>query len=740
MKRSTFILFYCAIGLSFLILVGGLFKMQILEGHIYQVEAESNRIRQLTVNAPRGVVYDRNGRQLVSNQPSFSVAVTEADMPEGDAAQAGVFETLASLLHTLPVWTVEPDKLFVRGDSQTPARVIHEMASLVGMSEADLTAQLTEANRTSWQTPSLLRRDLSPELVAQILAHGAAWPGVQVMNELQFNFITRRGRAYNPVTVKRNIPFETMQRVEEEHLHLPGVSVVPEPLRQYSAGSYLSHILGYVGPIPPAEYKASLPADGNGELPPYAKDDKVGLLGIEASMEDVLRGRKGVREIEINVNQREVREIANQPPLAGQNVALTLDTGLQMTVTHLLQDGINAAHAKSHSTIGGGVAVVQKVNTGEVLALVSLPSYDNNLFASGISQEDFDRLNNDPNNPMFPRAVSGNYPPGSTFKMITAAAGLQEGFITPSDTRNDPGHIDVPTTWDEATRNIYKCWKADGHGALTVVQALQQSCDVFFYELAGPSQRDARGLLTRFYMPHDPKQYLFNGMGIDNLHKYMTLFGLGAPTGIELPGEVKGVAPNAAWWAQQAPGNQWSLGDTLVAAIGQSYDLVTPLQLNNVTAAIANGGTLYQPQIVYQVLDSDGGTVVQDFHSKVTRQLTDANNPSGSVAPQNLAVVREGMRMAVNDVHLGTAHRTNLQGVHIAGKTGTAEIGEEIGTTGHRAAHAWFTAFAPYEQPEIAVTVLIEAGDDSLEGSTFAVPVARDIFKAYFHLNEADPQ
>lgn len=726
--------------MSFLILVGGLFKMQILEGHIYQVEAESNRIRQLTVNAPRGVVYDRNGRQLVSNQPSFSVAVTEADMPEGDAAQAGVFEALAGLLHTLPVWTVEPDKLFVGADTQTPARVIHEMAPLVGISEAELTKQLTEANRTSWQTPSLLRRDLSPDLVDQIQAHGAAWPGVQVMNEVQFNFITRRDRPYNPVTVKRNIPFETMQRVEEEHLHLPGVSVVPEPLRQYAAGSYLSHILGYVGPIPPDEYQASLPTDASGALPPYAKDDKVGLLGIEASMEEVLRGRKGVREIEVNVNQREVREIANQPPLAGQNVALTIDTGLQMTVTRLLQDGINAAHEKSHSTIGGGVAVVQKVNTGEVLALVSLPSYDNNLFASGISQEDFDRLNNDPNNPMFPRAVNGTYPPGSTFKMITAAAGLQEGIINTSSTFNDPGHIDVPLTYDEATRNIYKCWKADGHGALTVLQALQQSCDVFFYELAGPSQQDARGLFTRFYMPHDPKPYPFQGMGIDKLHKYMALFGLGTPTGIELPGEAKGVAPDPTWWAQQDPSNQWSLGDTLVSAIGQSYDLVTPLQLNNVTAAIANGGTLYQPQIVYQILDSDGGTVVQDFHSKVIRQITDVSNPGGSVDAQNLAVVREGMRMAVDDVRVGTAHRTNLQGVHVAGKTGTAEIGEAIDAAGHKRANAWFTAFAPYEQPEIAVTVLIEAGDDSLEGSTFAVPVARDIFKAYFHLNEADPK
>ncbi|HUS18001.1 MAG TPA: penicillin-binding protein 2 [Chloroflexia bacterium] len=731
MKRSTLLIFYGVLAISFLALSARLVQMQVIEGGIYQSKADNNRFRVLTTKAPRGVVYDRNLRQLISNQPSFSVAVTEADLPEDPEAQAGVFLTLAGLLNTAPVWTAEPDKLFA--DPVVAKRVIAQLAQRLNTPVNELTAMLENARKVSPETPALLRSDLDAATAALVVSHAADWPGVTVMNELQFNFITRRDRPYNPVTVKRNIPFETMQRVEEEHLRLPGVSVVPEPVRQYAAGSFMSHILGYVGPIPPDQYKESLPAEGSGDQPPYEKDDKVGLLGIEASMEQALRGSKGVREIEVNVNQREVREIRNQAPTPGQNVVLTVDSTLQMSVTHLLQEGIDAAHAgiraRGVAANGGGVAIVEKVNTGEILAMVSLPSYDDNLFAAGISQEDFDKLNNDPNFPMFHRAIGGGYPPGSTLKMITAAAGLQDGVIDRTSRFNDPGHIDVPLTYDETKRTPYYCWKrVGGHGELNVLQALQQSCDVFFYEVAGPSQTDARGLLTRFYIRGDPNPQLFHGLGITRMNDYMTQFGLGSQTGIELPGEINGVAPDPAYKVRRDPNDFWSLGDTLATSIGQGFNTVTPLQLTNVTAAVANGGWLYQPRIVSQILDSDGGTVVQDFRPKLIRQI--------GVSQENLATVREGMRISISDPNKGTGYRTELKGVHVAGKTGTAEIGEVIDAAGHRRAHAWFTAFAPYEKPEIAVTVLIEAGDESLEGSTFAVPVARGIFKAYFHLNE----
>jgi len=727
MNRSTLIVFCTLITLSLFVLAARLVQMQVIDGHVYQAQADGNRIRQVTVQAPRGIVYDRTMRQLISNAPAFSVAVTQSDLPEDAGAQKAVFARLAALLGTGAVVTVVPADLATAPGG--PAQVVAALAAILHLPPAGLQQTVDAAQRTSPAMPNLLRGSLDPTTVAALTARSAAWPGVEVMNELEYTYITRRDSPLRPVIIQRNIPYETMQRLEEDHLALPGVTVLPEAVRQYSLGSYVAHILGYVGAIPPDQYAASLPAEGSGDPTPYEKDDKVGLVGIEASMEPVLRGQKGLREVEVNANQREVREISSRPPVAGGNVVLTIDSALQVSVTHLLASGIAAAHRSTvagSSGTGGGVAIVEKVTTGEVLALVSLPAYDDNLFAGGISQQDFDLLNHDPNDPLFDRAVSGAYPPGSTFKMITAAAGLQEHVVAPDTRIYDPGHIDVPLSYNEAQRTRFNGWKKDGLGWLDVVGALQQSCDVCFYEIAGPHQQDVLGKDTRFYIPGDAQPHPFAGLGIDKLHQYMTAFGLGTPTHVGLPGEVAGVAPDPTWKLANFPGDNWSLGDTLYTGIGQAFTLLTPLQLANVTAAVANGGTLYQPQIVEQVLDADGGTVRQGYTPHVIRQVL--------VDPAYLALVRQGMRLAVSDPHKGTAYKTELRGVAIAGKTGTAEIGDPIDAAGHRRAHAWFTAFAPYDHPEIAVTVLIEAGDQSLEGSTFAVPVARSIFEAYFHL------
>jgi penicillin-binding protein 2 len=502
------------------------------------------------------------------------------------------------------------------------------------------------------------------------------------------------------------------------------VSVVPESQRQYVDGSIFSQILGYEGPISEEQYAAAVPTDDSDStaVPLYDKDDKIGQTGVEASMEDVLRGQKGVAQVEVNANQRIVRELSHTDPEPGNNLILTIDSALQYSVTQALQMGLNSARVQV------GAAVVLKVNTGEVLSMVSLPSYDNNWFAGGITQAQLDTLN-DPNNkqPMYNNALSGSFAPGSTFKMITAAAALQEKVVGPTDLINDPGHIDVPTDWDEKTRNTYRCWKADGHGPINIIQALEQSCDVFFYQMAGPRQEDALGKLLRFYNPRSSTPQYFNGLGIARLDTYMEDFGLGAKTGIDLPGEGTGVVPNGDYKLEANPENgSWALGDTLQAAIGQGFDLVTPLQLANVTAAVANGGTLYKPQVVQQIIKNDGGTIVRDFKPEVLRTVP--------VSAENLAYIRQGMRDAVSGVH-GTAKKTDLKGVQVAGKTGTAEFGEPLPGLGVRAANAWFVAFAPYDKPEIAVVVLIKGEAATLEGSTFAVPVARDILKAYFHVD-----
>jgi penicillin-binding protein 2 len=726
MRKSSLVIFNAVLLAIFLILGWRLWQMQVVEGGLYRNQADANRRRIITTKAIRGVVYDRHSRQLVSNRPVYAVAITPADLPTSQKDRPRVeamFNYLADLLGTKSVVVVVADDLPI----EKQADVVKVLAELLQVPRENLHERIDSARAPGGAHAgyTLLRRDLHPAVAAQLetLIESQYLPGISVMNELEYTYYTRQGKPYNPVVIKRDVSYDQMRQIEENHLKLPAVSIVPESVRQYLDGAVFSHILGYDGPISPEQYEATLPPEGSDILPVYDKDDKVGQTGIEASMEEVLRGKKGGVEVEVNSNQRIVKELNRQDPVPGQNVILTIDAGLQYSVTEALQSGLNSA--RTHI----GAAVVLKVKTGEVLAMVSLPSYDNNLFAEGISQADLDQLNNDPYLPMFNNALSGSFAPGSTFKLITAAAALQEKVIGPHDHARCLGRIDVPATWDEAQRSPHPCWKKDGHGSIDVMQALEQSCDVFFYQMAGPRQPDELGKFLRFYEPRNREPQYFNGLGIARMNEYMKYFGLGERTGIDLPGEARGVAPDPAYKLKLDPETgYWSVGDTLQAAIGQGFDLVTPLQLANLTAAIANGGTLYRPQVVQQVIDSDGGTVVRDFKPEVLRNVP--------VSAETLAVIRQGMLDAVAAPR-GTARRTNLKGVQVAGKTGTAEFGEPLPELGNvRAANAWFTAFAPYDNPEIAVVVLIKGEASTLEGSTFAVPVARDILKAYFHVNE----
>jgi penicillin-binding protein 2 len=730
MKRS-FAVLHLALVVMFLLLAGQLYRLQIIEGSSYKEQAKGNRERIVTMKASRGIIYDRNGLRLVANNPSYSVALTPADLPDastpaGKKQRERIFSELARLLGVRDVIALKPDEL----PAEKEGEVANRLSVLLQVPAETLRPALRKIVEDAPGSKKLFlaRKDLAPEASAAVRAELHNLPGISVLNELEFNFNTRFERWLTPVTVMRGVDYTTMQRVDVERPDLPGVSVVPEPVRHYTNGPLLSHLLGYVGPIDPVQYEASkersdagLPADAS---PVYDLDDKVGKVGLEASLEEQLRGSKGAARVVVNSNERVVTELDSRQPVTGNSVTLTIDTALQISVTKALSDGLQKANVKS------GVAVVLRVTDGQVLSMVSLPSYDNNLFSRGISQLDFDRLNSDPTLPMFDRAVGGAYPPGSTYKMITAAAALQEGIVKPDTVLYCPGYIQIPTTWNEKLRNTFRDWKAGGHGNLNIVQALTVSSDVFFYMMGGPRQQDDRGNWTRFYAPGQRTPIEFFGLGIDRLHRYAASFGLGSKTGIELPGESPGIAPDPRWKISRYPDNPWSIGDTIVTAIGQGDNLVTPLQLVNVTAAVANGGTVYKPQLVLKITDPSGKTV-KDYQPQVLGQVP--------VSPENLAIVREGMRQVVADKRKGTAYRMTLASVAAAGKTGTAEYGEElIDSKGkpYRRSHAWFTAYAPYEKPEIAVVVLLEGGNQSLEGSTFAVPITDEILKAYFHVDK----
>ena len=495
---------------------------------------------------------------------------------------------------------------------------------------------------------------------------------------------------YQPIVIADNVPRDTALVIMEEHANLPGVEVTVRAQRQYVEGELLSHILGFVGSIP-AEQVDRYVGQPNSD---YAPQDIAGLSGVENVFESKLRGHKGQQQTEVDVAGREVRMINEVPPVAGHNLILTIDLELQRVAEEALRKQMATIHSKS------GVVIAMNPQNGQILALVSLPSYDDNLFVGGISTDDYNRLTKDPFRPLLNHAISGVYPPGSTFKIVTALAALEEKVIDRNTYINDPGTIWLPNKYfpdDPTLAQPFYCWYRPGHGQLNVVGALAQSCDVFFYEVGG-GYRD------------------FQGLGIEKLAEYSQLLGFGHDTGIDLSGESTGLVPNSKW-KRLNYGESWVTGDTYNMAIGQGAVLATPLQVLNATAAIANGGTLYRPQLVYQVQDADGN-VLRGFQPDIIRRLP--------VSQDNLNLVREGLRQAVLN---GTARHVSIPGVSIAGKTGTAEFPGRRDREGNLPTHAWFTAFAPFQNPEIAVVAFVYGGG---EGSAVSVPIAHEILQAYF--------
>ncbi|MFQ5856057.1 MAG: penicillin-binding protein 2 [Anaerolineae bacterium] len=643
--------------LLFVVLAGRLWQLQIVRGERYRLRADTNRFRVEAIDAPRGVIYDRDGEIVVRNKASFAISIVPADLPDGQ--EQHVYQELSNLLD-IPV-----------------------------------SSRSAGVDTISRPGPSTLR---------QTQDTAGLRTGIQEIVEAG-----REHDPYAPVLVKANVPREVALIIEEAHLSLPGVRVETAPIREYTVGPLLSHILGYMGPIPREWADAYQTED-------YQPDDRIGLAGIEYSFEDVLRGKKGQRFVEVDVLGRIVRAIGEPvEPTSGNNLYLTVDIQLQKDVEGILRNALEELGASS------GVVLVGNPNSGEILAMVSLPSYNNNLFAGGISVEDWERLTNAPFNPLLNRAIAGLYPPGSVFKLIPASAALEEGIIAPDTLINDPGVILVKNQYfpdDLELAQPFYCWLRSGHGHLNIVGAIAQSCDVFFYEVAGGFED-------------------FRGLGVERLARYAELFGLGAPTGIDLPGEAAGLVPTPKWKRRRfgADGGVWTTGNTYNMGIGQGDVLVTPIQMFSLVSVVANGGTLYRPQVVQRVLDSEEQTL-GSIESEVIRDVP--------VNPAYLAVVREGMRQAVTAGTAQTAWTHLPSEVSVAGKTGTAEFCQpnEAGTDcvrdedGNLPTHAWFIAFAPFEAPEIAVVVVVDGHGvgQVIEGSQVAAPIAAQIIRTYYGL------
>lgn len=564
-----------------------IFGLQIARGDSYLTAANGNRIQDEIAYAPRGTVYDRNGKVLARNSTEFQLAV---------------------IPYLLPT------------DSQERSRIYGVVGEIIGLADADIQASSESEGRT----------------------------------------YTR------PLRIAGGLSHTQLLLLEQALPDMPGFSLDSIPVREYTAKAGLAHILGYVG-------KAS--KDDLAQRTDLFPTDYVGRTGIEAVYDDILRGTNGRRRTEVDALMRPVRLLANEQAHSGTDIRLTIDYELQVRLERELQTQLR----RTGSTRASGLAVDPM--TGEVLAMVSIPYYDNNLFAKGISPEAYRRLEQDPDKPLFNRVIAGTYPSGSTIKPLVAAAALQEGTVRPNTVIVDRGFIDIPNQYNSSIAYRFRGWRPGGLGPMDVRRALAYSSNIYFYTVGG-----GHGGI--------------DGLGANRLAQYYRGFGLGQKTSIDLLGENGGHVPTPDSKLERT-GTPWYLGDTYNISIGQGDLRVTPLQMLMAHATIANGGKLLEPHVLYQ----KQGQVVSTTETSITAEVP--------ISDHNLSIVRAGMHdMPYRGVF--SARRFAKIPVQIAGKTGTAQASNPDGG-GHP--HGWFIAFAPYKQPKISILALVE----NVEGSTIAL-------------------
>jgi penicillin-binding protein 2 len=482
---------------------------------------------------------------------------------------------------------------------------------------------------------------------------------------------------FQPVKVKTDINWSEVAVLESNRVHLPGVITDVRSTRAYNYGPLAAHLIGYIGEVDENDLRK-----GNGSS--YRMGSTLGKYGVESQWESDLKGVDGGRQVEVDALGREIKPLRSVESFPGNNLYLTLDLDLQRAAEEAYQD-------KS------GALVAMDPKTGRVLAMVSKPAFDPSLFAGTISAEDWKALQENPFHPLQNKTIQGLYPPGSTFKIITAIAGLESGTLTPNTTFTCTGSFFYGN-------REFRCWKEGGHGTIDLHRALVTSCDVYFYQA---------GLKV----------------GVDRIAKYANAFGLGRKTGISFPHEKSGIVPSTAW-KMNLYGVPWYSGETLSLAVGQGYISVTPLQLARMMSAVANGGTLFLPQVVEKV---------EDIYGRVLRQYSPVEMGSVDISQATLDFIRSALRGVVHEPG-GTATGIALKEIEMAGKTGTAQViklakdfkrGDMNRMPLKFRDHAWFVAYAPVADPQIAVAVLVEHGGF---GASAAAPIAKKVIARYFKI------
>ncbi len=704
-------------------------------------EAVTQNLRKQVVRAPRGLITDRNGAILAENRKAWGLALIRAKLPKDPIRREAMFAEVEKYVPLDWAITVLPF-----GPRALPATIEDAATRLAQYSKTYDDINIGRMLRRANQQPILLEKDLNKEEIAPIKRAIGDIPGVQFTRYAEYLVSpANQPDATRPTLVKRGLDRYVALALDANVIDFPGMVVDETVLaRHYPLGDLVSHVIGYVGPVITEDLRDDL-TTGN---PVYQPDDVIGRTGLEAALEDEMRGAAGTRVYLVDsqeIDRGTSQFIAATP---GQNLELTLDATLQKAVRDALLKQLplaqaNAREVDPNAAVHSAVAVVLDPRNGEVLAMVSLPAYDNQVFIDSgdrvaARQQIKTYLDDNITKPMLNKALYELYAPGSTLKPFMAAAGLQAETLKPNTTYNCAGAIYVPYYTDENQRDEKPCWvKAHGiapHGPQTVVEGIMNSCDIFFYNVGAPHQIDPNtDKYLHYYEYGGPKgvqKFDFQGLGIELMDKYFKDFGFGGKTGMtDLGGEQPGVVPTPEYKlsitkAINPPnGDPWSLGDTINVTIGQGYFTCTPMQMAVATAAIANNGAFYRPHLVRRIVDDKGNELKRADTTPLRASL---------IKPDHLDLVRQGMRAVIADKR-GTAFGKINVPVEVAGKTGTAEFGEAIAVKGkplkYQRQHAWFTAFAPYDKPEVVVAVLIVGGG---EGTTFAAPAANDILNAYF--------
>ena len=595
--QRRFLFCFVIVFVVFLLLLLRLWYLQVISYEDFNERSIRNRTRVLSLDAPRGPIFDRNGALLVDNRPSFQISVMRQDVDN----RSLLFERLSELLK------IETTELELR-----------------------------------WQ-------------------EGKRFP------------------IYRPVPLATDVSWEIMERVQEHSVDLPGVLTEVRPVRDYLEQGSAAHLIGYLGEITVKELESK-------RFNQYRAGDFIGKTALERSFEPYLKGEKGRRLVEVDVQGKLLRQLQREPSRPGNKIYLTLDRELQRATDEVFADQ-------------SGAAIALDVNSGEILAMVSRPTFNPALFAKGIAGEEWRKLAQDTRHPLQNKVISGQYPPGSIFKMVVALAALREGIVDTKRSIDCKGDFVVGGS-------RYRCWKKAGHGPTNLKKALRESCDVWFYQV---------GL----------------ELGIDKLSQAAKEFGLGAPTGYPLQGERSGIIPSQEW-KHKHYNKPWYAGETVIASIGQGFVLATPIQLAVMTAALANGGKVFKPQVIQKIEDWEGNVLLQP-EPEIVRRI--------DYSPAAWKAIQDALIAVVNEPR-GTGRAARLKDVLVAGKTGTSQVvrrrsdeEEELDKDGkvpyRFRAHALFVAYAPAEKPEIAIAVVVEHGQS---GGRAAGPIAKQIIRRYMEI------